>query len=173
MAGYRIGPFDVESVLVTHDQVAEAAVIGVPDQLRGEVIEVFVVLRDPGQDAELAGRTPAAGQGQVRRARLPAPRALRRRPAQNAQRQGPAIHSPPATSRILRAVNPARPPKTGASTHPGSRRTEDHRAHAAPGKPGRQIRGTASNSDRTPARSAHRSDESTQHLLPPGAHDLA
>ena len=56
MAGYRIGPFDVESVLVTHDQVAEAAVIGVPDQLRGEVIEAFVVLRDPGQDtAELAG----------------------------------------------------------------------------------------------------------------------
>jgi acetyl-CoA synthetase len=56
MAGYRIGPFDVESVLVTHDQVAEAAVIGVPDQLRGEVIEAFVVLRDPSQDtAELAG----------------------------------------------------------------------------------------------------------------------
>jgi acetyl-CoA synthetase len=49
MAGYRIGPFDVESVLVTHDQVIEAAVIGVPDQLRGEVIEAFVVLRDPAQ----------------------------------------------------------------------------------------------------------------------------
>ena len=52
MAGYRIGPFDVESVLVTHDQVVEAAVIGVPDQLRGEVIEAFVVLRDPSQDSE-------------------------------------------------------------------------------------------------------------------------
>ena len=47
MAGYRIGPFDVESVLVTHDDVAEAAVIGVPDDVRGEVIEAFVVLR-PG-----------------------------------------------------------------------------------------------------------------------------
>jgi len=45
MAGYRIGPFDVESVLVTHADVAEAAVIGVPDQLRGEVLEAFVVLR--------------------------------------------------------------------------------------------------------------------------------
>jgi acetyl-CoA synthetase len=56
MAGYRIGPFDVESVLVTHDQVAEAAVIGVPDQLRGEVIEAFVVLRDLSQGSEeLAG----------------------------------------------------------------------------------------------------------------------
>jgi len=56
MAGYRIGPFDVESVLVTHDQVIEAAVIGVPDQLRGEVVEAFVVLRDPSQGTgELAG----------------------------------------------------------------------------------------------------------------------
>jgi len=52
MAGYRIGPFDVESVLVTHDQVLEAAVIGVPDQLRGEVIEAFVVPRDPSQGTE-------------------------------------------------------------------------------------------------------------------------
>ncbi|KAA5826084.1 AMP-binding protein [Saccharopolyspora hirsuta] len=47
MAGYRIGPFDVESVLVQHESVAEAAVIGVPDELRGEVLEAFVVLR-PG-----------------------------------------------------------------------------------------------------------------------------
>ncbi|MGW0174972.1 AMP-binding protein [Rhodococcus sp. NPDC003322] len=46
MAGYRIGPFDVESVLVMHDQVIEAAVVGMPDQLRGEVLEAFVVLRD-------------------------------------------------------------------------------------------------------------------------------
>jgi acetyl-CoA synthetase len=45
MAGYRIGPFDIESVLVEHPDVAEAAVIGVPDELRGEVIEAFVVVR--------------------------------------------------------------------------------------------------------------------------------
>ena len=55
MAGYRIGPFDVESVLVTHPRVMETAVIGVPDALRGEVLEAFVVLRggDSG-DEELA-----------------------------------------------------------------------------------------------------------------------
>jgi acetyl-CoA synthetase len=47
MAGYRIGPFDVESVLLQHQQVLEAAVVGVPDALRGEVLEAFVVLR-PG-----------------------------------------------------------------------------------------------------------------------------
>ncbi|SEK83162.1 acetyl-CoA synthetase [Blastococcus sp. DSM 46786] len=45
MAGYRIGPFDVESVLITHPRVMETAVIGVPDSLRGEVLEAFVVLR--------------------------------------------------------------------------------------------------------------------------------
>ncbi|MFI6999572.1 AMP-binding protein [Nocardia sp. NPDC050175] len=46
MSGYRIGPFEVESVLVLHDKVAEAAVVGMPDELRGEVLEAFVVLRD-------------------------------------------------------------------------------------------------------------------------------
>lgn len=48
MAGYRIGPFDVESVLVTHPAVSEAAVIGTPDEIRGEVLEAFVVLRESG-----------------------------------------------------------------------------------------------------------------------------
>lgn len=53
MAGYRIGPFDVESVLVMHPDVVEAAVVGLPDELRGEVLEAFVVLRDgvDGDDA--------------------------------------------------------------------------------------------------------------------------
>jgi acetyl-CoA synthetase len=46
MAGYRIGPFEVESALATHPAVAECAVIAVPDQVRGEVIEAYVVLRE-------------------------------------------------------------------------------------------------------------------------------
>jgi acetyl-CoA synthetase len=45
MAGYRIGPFEVESVLATHSAVSECAVIAVPDEIRGEVLEAFVVLR--------------------------------------------------------------------------------------------------------------------------------
>ncbi|MEY2926503.1 MAG: hypothetical protein RL367_980 [Pseudomonadota bacterium] len=45
MAGYRIGPFEVESTLATHPAVAESAVIAVPDVVRGEVIEAYVVLK--------------------------------------------------------------------------------------------------------------------------------
>jgi acetyl-CoA synthetase len=44
MAGYRIGPFEVESVLAAHPDVVECAVIAVPDQVRGEMLEAYVVL---------------------------------------------------------------------------------------------------------------------------------
>lgn len=44
-AGYRIGPFEVESALLTHPAVAEAAVVGKPDAARGQLIKAFVVLR--------------------------------------------------------------------------------------------------------------------------------
>ncbi|MBI3514845.1 MAG: hypothetical protein HY060_12400 [Proteobacteria bacterium] len=46
-AGYRIGPFEVESAILTHPAVAEAAVVGKPDALRGHIVKAFVVLR-PG-----------------------------------------------------------------------------------------------------------------------------
>lgn len=44
-AGYRIGPFEVESAIIAHEAVAEAAVVGVPDERRGEIVKAFVVLR--------------------------------------------------------------------------------------------------------------------------------
>ncbi|HVV99813.1 MAG TPA: AMP-binding protein [Planctomycetaceae bacterium] len=43
-AAYRIGPFEVESALITHPAVAEAAVVGSPDPIRGEIVKAFVVL---------------------------------------------------------------------------------------------------------------------------------
>ena len=43
MAGYRIGPAELEAVILLHPAVAECAVIAAPDEIRGEVIEVFVV----------------------------------------------------------------------------------------------------------------------------------
>ena len=45
-AGYRIGPFEVESALVSHPAVAEAAAVAAPDDERGSVVRAIVVLRD-------------------------------------------------------------------------------------------------------------------------------
>ncbi|MGP8136177.1 MAG: AMP-binding protein, partial [Thermoplasmata archaeon] len=52
---YRVGPFEVESALTEHPAVAEAAVVGSPDPLRGALVKAFVILK-PGQiaSAELA-----------------------------------------------------------------------------------------------------------------------
>ncbi len=44
-AGYRIGPFEVESALVSHPAVAEAAAVAAPDEIRGQVVRAVVVLR--------------------------------------------------------------------------------------------------------------------------------
>ena len=49
-AGYRIGPFEVESALIEHPAVAESAVVSSPDATRGEVVKAFVVLA-PGYAA--------------------------------------------------------------------------------------------------------------------------
>ena len=52
-AGYRIGPFEVESALIEHPAVAESAVVSSPDATRGEVVKAFVVLA-PGYTASEA-----------------------------------------------------------------------------------------------------------------------
>ena len=43
-SGYRIGPFEVESALMTHPAVIECAITGVPDEIRGQVVKATVVL---------------------------------------------------------------------------------------------------------------------------------
>jgi acyl-coenzyme A synthetase/AMP-(fatty) acid ligase len=43
-AGYRIGPFEVESALIEHDAVAESAVVASPDEIRGAIVKAFVIL---------------------------------------------------------------------------------------------------------------------------------
>jgi acyl-coenzyme A synthetase/AMP-(fatty) acid ligase len=55
-AGYRIGPFEVESALVAHPAVAEAAVVGAPDPERGQVVRAVVVLRDEHAPSERLAR---------------------------------------------------------------------------------------------------------------------
>jgi acyl-coenzyme A synthetase/AMP-(fatty) acid ligase len=55
-AGYRIGPFEVESALVSHPAVAEAAAVAAPDDVRGQVVRAVVVLREGCEPSEeLAG----------------------------------------------------------------------------------------------------------------------
>jgi acetyl-CoA synthetase len=93
-AGYRIGPFEVESALASHAAVAEAAVVAAPDPERGSVVRAIVVLRDgyaPGAElaralqdhvkertapykyprvVEFAAELPKTASGKVRRALL-------------------------------------------------------------------------------------------------------
>jgi acetyl-CoA synthetase len=93
-AGYRIGPFEVESALVAHPAVAEAAAVSAPDEERGAVVRAVVVLRDgrepsPALAAELqehvkrvtapykyprivdfAAELPKTASGKVKRAEL-------------------------------------------------------------------------------------------------------
>jgi len=52
IAGKRLGPAEVESVLVSHEAVAEAGVVGVPHEVKGEAIVCFVVLRPRQQPSE-------------------------------------------------------------------------------------------------------------------------
>ena len=45
-SGYRIGPFEIESVLLEHEAVRECAVTGVPDPVRGKAVKATIVLAD-------------------------------------------------------------------------------------------------------------------------------
>jgi acyl-coenzyme A synthetase/AMP-(fatty) acid ligase len=93
-AGYRIGPFEVESALVSHPAVAEAAAVATPDEVRGQVVRAVVVLRDgyaPGDAlvrelqehvkaetapykyprvVDFAGELPKTPSGKIKRAEL-------------------------------------------------------------------------------------------------------
>jgi acyl-coenzyme A synthetase/AMP-(fatty) acid ligase len=51
-AGYRIGPAEVEEALMRHPAVAEAAVVGSPDAMRGQIVKAFIELAEglPGSE---------------------------------------------------------------------------------------------------------------------------
>jgi acetyl-CoA synthetase len=51
-SGYRIGPAEVEGTLVKHEAVLMAAVVGKPDEMRGEIVKAFVILRDGREGSE-------------------------------------------------------------------------------------------------------------------------
>ena len=57
VAGFRVGPGEVEECLMRHPSVAMAGVVGVPDAVKGEAVRAFVVLREGAEveAAELVG----------------------------------------------------------------------------------------------------------------------
>jgi acyl-coenzyme A synthetase/AMP-(fatty) acid ligase len=55
-SGYRIGPFEVESALVSHPAVAEAAAVAAPDEERGAIVRAVVVLQDGHEPGDALAR---------------------------------------------------------------------------------------------------------------------
>lgn len=55
-AGYRIGPAEIEDCLLKHPKVAQAAVIGVPDELRGNIIKAYLVLAQGAEPSDELSR---------------------------------------------------------------------------------------------------------------------
>jgi acetyl-CoA synthetase len=74
-AGHLIGPFEVESALMEHEAVAEVAVIGVPDEVAGQVVQAHVVVRD-GVRADDALRRELHALGRRRLGPAVAPREI-------------------------------------------------------------------------------------------------
>ena len=59
IAGKRLGPAEVESILVAHPAVSEAAAIGVPDEIKGEALVCLCVLKQPVTELELMDHVAA------------------------------------------------------------------------------------------------------------------
>ena len=100
VAGKRLGPAEVESAAVAHPAVTEAAAIGVPHEIKGEAIVVFVVLQ-PGveQTEQLREEITRGGHQGAWPGDEAGGGALRHATAQDAQRQGAAPADPRAPSR--------------------------------------------------------------------------
>ena len=54
-AGYRIGPFEVESACIEHEAVREAAAVASPDEVKGNVVKAFIVLAEGHEPSDELG----------------------------------------------------------------------------------------------------------------------
>jgi acetyl-CoA synthetase len=74
-SGHLIGPFEVESALIEHDAVAEAGVIGIPDETAGEVVKAYVAL-NPGFEPSAELERDIRGHARKRLGAAVAPREI-------------------------------------------------------------------------------------------------
>ena len=107
-SGYKVWPREVEDVLAEHPAVRESAVVGVPDEKRGETVKAFVSVK-PGATVTARGAHRAL-QGAHGGLQVPAQRRPHRRAAQDGHRQDP----PPRAARLgpsgVRRLHTARRP---------------------------------------------------------------
>ena len=97
-SGYRIGPFEVESALLSHPAVAEAAAVAAPDPERGAVVRAIVVPRDREPSEELARELQEHCKRADRPLQVPPHRRVRRRAAEDEQRQDQAGAAAPGVT---------------------------------------------------------------------------
>ena len=105
-SGHLIGPFEVESALIEHPAVAEAAVIGIPDETAGEVVKAFVTLK--------AGFAPSEALERELRGHARKRLGPRRCPARDRVSRQPAAHA---------VGQDHAPAAAGARTRPAGRRS--------------------------------------------------
>ena len=112
VAGHRIGTMEVESALVEHPAVAEAAVVGKTHELKGQAIAAFVTLREGfHHNAELRDELRAVRRREDRRDRPAGRHPVQRRPAEDALGQDHA----PAAARHRRGPRARRHDDAGRS----------------------------------------------------------
>ena len=100
VSGHRLGTAEIESALVAHEAVAEAAVVGFPHPIKGQGIYAYVLL-----SSDFAERRPGPAAGRAQGAGAPRDRRLRRARRRSTSRSGlPKTRSGKIMRRILRKI---------------------------------------------------------------------
>ena len=98
-AGYRIGPFEVESACLEHPAVAEAAAVASPDERRGNVVKAFIVVAEGVEPSdEVADEIKAFVRGRLGAHAYPRRIEFTDGAAEDAHRQDPPDRAAPAAN---------------------------------------------------------------------------
>ena len=112
-AGHRIGPFEIESVLMEHPAVAEAAAVGKPHPTAGEIVKAFVGLKDGFEPSPKLERELLA-LSRKRLGSISAPREI------EITNDLPKTRSGKILRRVLRAREHGEEPDDASTTRPGN-----------------------------------------------------